>query len=282
MPAEPNARDAKLIQYLVEAYGNEKRLETALEAHIAMTTRAPYKKRLREHLTETKRHAREVERRIKQLGGKAEVADLPGPGTITDAAGAVISGAQKAAALAQGPLHMLRGTGEEEKQLKNAKTEFAEEWQEIGQYNAIQTLAEKVGDRDTTKLAKTILRDEQRMANFLEKEIARLANAVATAEIPAALRNGASRGRASSASASSASSRRSSSRAGSSGRGSGSGRSASGRSASATARRATTTAKAGAKGAKAGAKAGAKGARAAAKRSTTAAKRTTTAARRSG
>ena len=68
--AEPNDRDTKLIQYLNEAYGKEKELETALQAHIAMTTRPPYKKRLQEHLKETKAHARAVERRIKQLGGR--------------------------------------------------------------------------------------------------------------------------------------------------------------------------------------------------------------------
>ncbi len=49
--ADLATRDAKLVQYLNEAYGKEKELETALEAHIAMTTRAPYRKRLREHLT---------------------------------------------------------------------------------------------------------------------------------------------------------------------------------------------------------------------------------------
>ncbi|HEY7831542.1 MAG TPA: hypothetical protein VIC06_13360 [Solirubrobacteraceae bacterium] len=45
--AELSARDGKLVQYLNEAYGKEKELETALQAHIGMTTRAPYKKRLR-------------------------------------------------------------------------------------------------------------------------------------------------------------------------------------------------------------------------------------------
>src|SRR5436309_700200 len=69
--AELNERDTKLVQYLNEAYGKEKQLETALEAHIAMTTRAPYKKRLQAHLKETKAHARDVERRIKKLGGQA-------------------------------------------------------------------------------------------------------------------------------------------------------------------------------------------------------------------
>ncbi len=43
---ERSAGDAKLVQYLNEAYGLEKRLETALEAHVAMTTQAAYKKRL--------------------------------------------------------------------------------------------------------------------------------------------------------------------------------------------------------------------------------------------
>jgi ferritin-like metal-binding protein YciE len=182
-----NARDQKLIQYLSEMFGNEKRLETALEAHIAMTTHAKYKQRLRQHLSETKRHAREVQRRIKQLGGQATVAPSA-PSALTDFAGAVLSGAHKAAALAEGPLHALRGTGEEEKQLKNAKTEYAEEAQEIGAYTAIGALAQAVGDKDTARLAREILRDERRMFSFLEKEIVRLTNAVTKAEIPAAER----------------------------------------------------------------------------------------------
>ena len=56
--ADLNERDAKLVQYLSEAYGKEQELVTALEAHIAMTTKAPYKKRLKAHLKETKGHAK--------------------------------------------------------------------------------------------------------------------------------------------------------------------------------------------------------------------------------
>src|SRR3954451_11923870 len=106
--AELNERDTKLVQYLNEAYGKEKQLETALQAHIAMTTRAPYKKRLQAHLKETKSHAREVQRRIKALGGQADGA------SVASAAGALQSAANKAAALAQGPLHAVRGTGNQE------------------------------------------------------------------------------------------------------------------------------------------------------------------------
>jgi ferritin-like metal-binding protein YciE len=174
--AEPDARDAKTVQYLNEAYGKEKELETALQAHIAMTTRPPYKKRLQEHLKETKRHARELERRIKKLGGKAAEA------------GTVVGVATKAVAAAKGPLHAIRGTGETEKMLKNAKTEYWNEHEEIATYAAIETLAETVGDTDTAKLAKSIRRDEERMAKFLERQIPVLAKAVVKEEIPAAAR----------------------------------------------------------------------------------------------
>jgi ferritin-like metal-binding protein YciE len=189
--ADPNARDTKLIQYLNEAYGKEKELETALESHIAMTTKAPYKKRLQQHLKETKGHAREVARRIKQLGGKAEAGPIStGPEVLAEAATGLTSVASKAVAAAKGPLHALRGTGEAEKMLKNARTEYHNEFAEIGFYSSIESLAETVGDKDTAKLARAIKREEERMAKFLEKQIEQLAKAVAREEIPAAERNG--------------------------------------------------------------------------------------------
>jgi ferritin-like metal-binding protein YciE len=191
--ADQTVRDLKLVQYLNEAYGKEKELETALQAHIGMTTKAPYKKRLQQHLRETKAHARNVERRIKQLGGKAET--VPAPGPIGDAASAVTSAAGKAVSAAKGPLHALRGTGENEKMLKNAKTQFSEEHEEIAQYTAIETLAETVGDKDTAKLAREIRREEERMAKFLAGQIPTLTKAVAREEIPAAERNGGGRRR---------------------------------------------------------------------------------------
>jgi len=171
--ADLNEREAKLVQYLSEAYGKERELETALEAHIAMTTKAPYKKRLKQHLRETKAHAKGVERRIKKLGGG---------GQLTQTA------VGKAMAAAKGPLHMLRGSGEQEKMLKNAKTEYFNEHEEIATYLAIETLAERVGDQETAKLAKEIRRDEERMAKFLEGQIKSLTSAVVSEEIPAAQR----------------------------------------------------------------------------------------------
>jgi ferritin-like metal-binding protein YciE len=154
-----------------------------------MTTLAPYKKRLQQHLSETKNHARGVERRIKQLGGESDGIS----GVVQEAAGRVQEVAARGAALAQGPIHMVRGTSEQEMLLKNARTEFKEEAEEIGTYTMIQNLATTVGDRTTADLAKAILREEKRMAGFLEKLIPRLTKSVAQAEIPARERNGGSR-----------------------------------------------------------------------------------------
>jgi ferritin-like metal-binding protein YciE len=182
--ADLNERDTKLIQYLGEAYGKEKELETTLEAHIAMTTRAPYEKRLKQHLRETKAHAKGLERRIKKLGGGGQLTQT----TVG-----------KVKAAAKGPLHMLRGTGEQEKMLKNAKTEYFNEHEEIATYLAIETLAEKVSDRETAKLARGIRREEERMAKFLAGQIKSLTGAVVAEEVPSAQRRaaGASRNRSS-------------------------------------------------------------------------------------
>ena len=184
--AEMTARDAKLVQYLHEAHGKEKELETSLQAHIAMTTRPAYKKRLQQHLKETKNHARQVERRIKKLGGASLLQ------TATARGAEAVS---RGTALAKGPLHAVRGTGEEEMQLKNAITEHSEEGEEIARYTAIEALAEAVGDKETARLARTIRREEERMAAFLARQIPQLTKAVARAEIPASERRTASRRR---------------------------------------------------------------------------------------
>jgi ferritin-like metal-binding protein YciE len=176
-----NERDAKLVQYLNEAYGNEKELETSLELHIALTSKAPYKKRLKQHLKETKSHAKQLERRIKKLGGGGH---------------ALQKVVAKAAAVAKAPGQALRGSGEQETMLKNAKTQYFNEQEEIATYLAIEVFAEKVSDKETAKLAREIRREEERMAKFLEGQIKSLAGAVATSAVPAAQRRPAKAGSA--------------------------------------------------------------------------------------
>ena len=68
--------------------------------------------------------------------------------------------------------------------MKNARIEYFNEFEEIATYTAIETFAEAVGD-ETAKLAKHPARRE-RMAGFLERQIATLARAVAREEVPPA------------------------------------------------------------------------------------------------
>ena len=173
--ADLTARDAVLVKYLNEAYGKEKQLETVLDAQIGRTSNMTIKKRLREHLKETKAHARSLQSRIKALGGKADAGAL----------GAVTSLANKATAAAKGPVETLRGTGEADSALRDVRDGFQHEAEEIAHYTAIEALADKLGDKETVKLAKQIRREEERMQAFLGRQLATLAGAVIREEVPA-------------------------------------------------------------------------------------------------
>lgn len=253
--AELNARDAKLVQFLNEAHAKEAELEADLTAHINLTQKAPYKKRLQDHLKETRDHKRRVAQRIKQLGGQAtEGVRAPGvPDMVGELAGKGIAAVKGQVGVARAAL-----TEQAETHLRNAREELREEWVEIATYTTIESLANEVGDKDTAKLARDIRRDEEKMARFLEREIPKLVKDVVRSEIPRDQRaqsggrrrsSSSSRSRSSSSSSSSSSSRSSTS------------------SARKTARKAASTARRGAKAASTGARAGAKKASTSAKRS---------------
>jgi ferritin-like metal-binding protein YciE len=196
------------------------------------SSRATYKKRLQDHLKETKAQARNLERRIKKLGGKADTVNIPGPDVAGQVAGKATAAASKAMSAAKGPVHAIRGTGEAEKLLKNAKTELWNEYEEIGNYIAIEELAKALSDKDTEKLAREHRRQEERMANFLTKLLPSLTKAVVTEEIPASERRKPNGRRSSSTRSRSTSSRSSGSRSSSTSRSSGSRSSSSRRSSS--------------------------------------------------
>jgi ferritin-like metal-binding protein YciE len=230
-----NARDAKLVQWLNEAHAKEAELEADLTAHIALTQKQSYKKRLQRHLTETRAHKRQVASRIKQLGGSASSG--PSIRGVPEAVGEV---AGKAVAAVKGQVGVARAavTNQPETHVRNAQEELREEHVEIAIYSRILTLAEEVGDRETAQLVKAIRRDEERMAKFLEAELARLVKELVRAEIPRDERAGTSRrsGRRSTTRARSSSTARSGRRAGSARTRSTTGRSSASRSRSTRAR----------------------------------------------
>jgi ferritin-like metal-binding protein YciE len=248
--AELNARDAKLVQFLNEAHAKEAELEADLTAHINLTEKAPYKKRLQQHLRETKDHKRRVASRIKKLGGTASTG-LHAPG-VPDAVGEL---AGKGIAAVKGQVGMARAalTEQAETHLRNAREELREEYVEIGTYTAIEAFATEVSDKETAQLARDIRRDEQKTADYLERLIPQLVKDVVKSSVPREFRaqtgrRGSSRKRTSSRSTSSSRSRTTSS-------------------ARSTARKAAKTARRTTKAAATGARSGAKAASTSAKRS---------------
>ncbi|MGA9858517.1 MAG: DUF892 family protein [Solirubrobacteraceae bacterium] len=178
---EINERDAKLIQWLNEAYAKEAELEMDLAAHITLTEKTAYKKRLQAHLKETREHKRAVASRIRALGGEpAAPSTLPGLPTVLGE----VTG--KAVAAVKGQVGAARAlvTDAAETQLRNAQEELREEHVEIAIYQRLETFGEAVGDRETEQLARRIRREEERMAKYLTTELSRLTKDVVRSQVP--------------------------------------------------------------------------------------------------
>jgi ferritin-like metal-binding protein YciE len=176
-----NTRDLKLVQWLNEAYAKEAELEADLTAHIALTQKDSYKKRLRKHLTETRDHKKRVAARIKKLGGTATSGpQIRGvPETVGEVAGKTVAAVKGQFGTARAAV-----TSQPETHLRNAQEELREEHVEIAIYTRIETFAAEVGDRETAQLAKSLRGDEERMAKFLSAELPRLVKEVVRSEIP--------------------------------------------------------------------------------------------------
>jgi ferritin-like metal-binding protein YciE len=175
-----NERDTKLVKWLGEAHAKEAELEADLTAHISLTQKQSYKKRLQQHLKETRDHKRRVASRIKQLGGPT------GQSLIGATGSAVGDVAGKTVAAVKGQVGAARAlvTDQAETHLRNAQEELREEHVEIALYTRIEVFATEVGDRETAQLARSIRRDEERMAKFLTAELGRLVKDVVRSEIP--------------------------------------------------------------------------------------------------
>ena len=165
----------KVRQYLNEAHASETGLVRVLQSQIAMTPRGSYRTGLEKHLRETRDHAERLRARLRELGD--------GGGVLQAGIGIAETVAAQALALGKTPLDLLRGSGGEEKVLKNAKDAAATEALEIATYTAIEQLARSVGDEETARLAVSIRAEEQRMLDKILKEIPKLTEAVVRADV---------------------------------------------------------------------------------------------------
>ena len=166
---------SKIVQYLNEAHATEVALVRVLQEQIAMAPRGRYRSTLEQHLRETRSHADRVAARRSELedGGNPIGALV---GFAQDAVG-------QALALAKAPLDMVRGSGGEEKVLKNAKDACATEALEIATYIALEELARALDDEQTADLAASIREDEEAMLDSIRSQLPALTKAVVAADI---------------------------------------------------------------------------------------------------
>ncbi len=176
-----NERDTMIVQWLTEAHTKEAELEADLAAHIALTEKDAYKKRLKGHLKETREHKRAVARRIKKLGGTPPAGpDVPGvPTALSGAAGKAVAAVKGQVGTARALVTSTAGT-----HLRNAQEELREEHVEIAIYTRLEALAEAVSDDATATLSRRIRREEERMAKYLSAQLPRLVRDVVRDQIP--------------------------------------------------------------------------------------------------
>jgi ferritin-like metal-binding protein YciE len=170
-----NAAEQKVVQYLDEAHATEQALVRVLQSQIATAPRGSYRSGLESHLDKTREHAMRVRARSKALG--------QGSNPLMAVVGLAESILGQALAAGKAPWDLLRGSGGEEKVLKNAKDACASESLEIATYTAIERLARSVGDDETAELAASIRADEEKMLERLLREIPKLTEAVVRAGV---------------------------------------------------------------------------------------------------
>ena len=167
--------EQKVAQYLGEAHASEIGLVSVLRSQIAITPRGSYRDGLEKHLAETRKHAGRIQQRLGELQGARNPLQVFVGFTET-----LVS---QTLALSKTPFDLLRGTGGEEKVLKNAKDAYATEALEIATYTALERLAVKVGDEQTAQLVRSIRADEERMLERIMREIPKLTDAVVRAQV---------------------------------------------------------------------------------------------------
>ena len=167
--------EQKVVQYLAQAHASEVGLVSVLRSQIAMTPRGSYRDGLEKHLGETQEHARRIQKRLGELE--------QGRNPVQVFVGFAETLLNQSIALSKTPFDLLRGSGGEEKVLKNAKDACATEAREIATYTALDRLATRVGDEQTAKLAASIRGDEERMLERIMREIPTLTDAVVAADV---------------------------------------------------------------------------------------------------
>jgi ferritin-like metal-binding protein YciE len=130
-----------------------------------------YRELLERHLEETRAQASALRERLGEVDA--------GHSLVRSGIGLAQTVLGQALALGKAPLDLVRGGSPSDKLLKNARDECATEAFEIATYDAIQALADMLGDTETAALAQRHRAQEERMLDGLRHQMRELAHAVA-------------------------------------------------------------------------------------------------------
>jgi ferritin-like metal-binding protein YciE len=170
--AQDAGRGADLLAGLLhEALATEEALVTTLRAHSRMAPPGDYRELLERHLEETRAQASALRERLGEVDA--------GHSLVRSGIGLAQTVLGQALALGKAPLDLVRGGSPSDKLLKNARDECATEAFEIATYDAIQALADMLGDTETAALAQRHRAQEERMLDGLRHQMRELAHAVA-------------------------------------------------------------------------------------------------------
>jgi histone H3/H4 len=167
--------EQKIVQYLNEAHAVEAALVQTLTAHIAMTPEGPYRDLLERHLDETRAQAERILGRLSELGEGRNPIQLV-YGIAQTALGQVV-------AAGKFPIDLLRGSGGEEKLLKNARDEAPPRRSRSRPTTRSRRSPSPAATRRPPVLAREHRTQEETFLAQLREQIGELTRAVHAAEV---------------------------------------------------------------------------------------------------
>lgn len=144
---------SELVRWLHEAHTMERAVEEILVEHARDMGDLPeWLERIHQHVQETRRHARGIERCIGHVGGSTS--------DLKDLAGELMGRMQGLSTAMYG-----------DQQVKNAVAEFVTEHLEIACYESIIAAAEEIGEEEVVRTCRQILREEEAMAEWIRTQL---------------------------------------------------------------------------------------------------------------
>lgn len=142
-----------LVAWLNDAHALEKQLGQVLETQERLAEGHPeLQQGIRRHRDETRRHEELVESCLARLGASSS--------TFKDAVGTMMG-------VFSGPMMAMAS----DDLVKSALMDYASEHLEIASYKALIQASRQQGQEEIAKVCEEILRDEERMARWLEQQL---------------------------------------------------------------------------------------------------------------